>query len=174
MPDISLLQNDLEVEAEESRIPSFFLTVSMIILIISIGAYIGLYFYAVTLKDALEQSVLAVKNLSLENTATTVERLNGVEGQLEALKELRLAHSDASVFLDVLANSVHPRVFYKNAFFDLKNKVIEVEGLAANSSSLSKQVIIYFKDKNIDDYSISDVSLDGFDGVSFKAKLKVK
>jgi hypothetical protein len=174
VPDISLLQNDLEVETEESRIPSFFLTVSMTLLIISIGAYIGLYFYVSTLKGALDQSVLAIKNLSLKNTSNVVEKLNGAEGQLAVLKELRIVHSDASIFLDVLANSVHPRVFYKNASFDLKNKLIEVDGLAANSSSLSKQVIIYFKDEKIDEYSISDVSLDGFDGIGFRAKLKVK
>ncbi len=174
MPDISLLQNELELEAEESRIPSFFLTISIIILIISIGAYIGLYFYVATLKSTLDQSILAIKNLSLENTSTTVERLNGIEGQLAVLKELRAIHSNASVFLGVLADSVHPRVFYKNAFFDLRNKIIELEGLAVNSSSLSKQVMIYFNDEKIKDYSISDISLDELKGVNFKAKLKLK
>ena len=174
MPDISLLQSDLELDAEESRIPSFFLTASIILLIISIGAYVGLYFYVATLKDTLDQSVLAIKNLSLKNTSTVVEELNGAEGRLAVLKELRVTHSDASVFLNVLASSVLPGVYYKNASFNLKNKMIEVDGLAQNSSSLSKQVIIYFKDKNFDKYSISDVSLDGLNGVAFKAKLKVK
>jgi len=118
--------------------------------------------------------VLAIKNLSLKNTSTVVEELNGAEGRLAVLKELRVTHSDASVFLNVLASSVLPGVYYKNASFNLKNKMIEVDGLAQNSSSLSKQVIIYFLDKNFDKYSISDVSLDGLNGVAFKAKLKVK
>jgi len=174
MPDISLLQSDLEVEAEESKIPSFFLTVSIILLIISIGAYIGLYFYVATLKDALNQSISALENLSIENASTVVEDLNKAGGTLMVLKELRMAHSDASKFLDVLSASVLPGVYYKNASFNLKDKTIEAEGLAQSSSSLSKQVIVYFNDKNIEKYSISDVSLDEFEGVKFKVNLKVK
>jgi len=174
VPDISLLQSDFEMESEESRIPSFFLTVSLILLILSVGSYIGLYFYVSTLKDTLDQTVVSIKNLNLQDTSTTVGKLNRIGGQLEVLKQLRNEHYDASSFLDVLSGSVHPRVYYKNANFDMKNKTIKVDGVAANPASLSSQVGIYFEDDKISEYKISDVSLDGGNSVIFKASLKVK
>ena len=174
MPDISLLQSDLEMESEESRIPSFFLTVSLILLILSVGSYIGLYFYVSTLKETLDQTVVSIKNLNLQDTSTTVGKLNQIDGQLAVLKQLRNDHYDVASFLGVLSDSVHPRVYYKDAHFDMKDKTISVEGIAANPASLSKQVSIYYEDDKISEYKISDVSLDGSNNISFKASLKVK
>ncbi len=172
MPDVSILQTDTELQVKESKIPGFFMTASVLALLVSIGAYIGLFFYNKILLERLSQLDSAIENLNIEAASTKVEVLNKIEGQVNILKKLRSEHTNANEIFDVLAKTIHPRVYYKSAKMDLKNKVVEVQGQAFNPASLSRQVSIYTKSEKIQKYKISNVKLkDG--GVSFLATLNI-
>ncbi len=173
MPDISLLQSDVEIEAKESKISGIFLTTSIIFLIISAGSYIGLFFYNSILTENLNQVAESIKNLNIENTSSEIGRLNEVEGQLSVVENLRKNHADPNKLLSVISSSIHPRVYYENTDFDVMRGKVELIGVALNPKSLSEQVSLYFKNKDISSYEISDISLVE-KGVKFSVLLNIK
>lgn len=173
MPDISLLQSDIEIEAKESKISGIFLTISIIFLIISTGSYIGLFFYNSILTDNLDQVIESIENLNLENASNEVGKLNEVEGQLSVIQSLRKNHVDSNKLLAVVSGSVHPKVYYKNTDFDVMRNKVTLTGVALNPRSLSEQVNLYSKNKNILDYEISNISLVD-NGVKFSILLNIK
>jgi len=173
MPDVSILQSDIDVQIKESRIPGFFLTMSVIVLIISIGSYVGLFFYNASISDSLSQIEISIKNINLENTSSKVDEFNKIEGKLSILQTLRKNRTDINRIMSILATTVHPRVYYENASIDAEKGTIELSGFAASPGNLSKQVSIYSRSKNILKYEIKNVALVA-DGVSFNASLTIK
>ncbi|MEK7452608.1 MAG: hypothetical protein AAB614_00035 [Patescibacteria group bacterium] len=173
MPDISLLQSDYEVVLKESRIPSIFLTVSIILLVVSIGSYVGLFFYHATLAENLKQVSIAIESLSIENASNEAGRLSKMGGQLDVIQYLRELHTDANASLAVIAKSVHPKVYYKDADINLVQGEAKLTGIALTPKSLSEQVMMYAGEKNILSYDISNISLVN-DNVKFELNLKIK
>ena len=173
MPDVSILQNDFGVEVKESKIPGFFLTISIIFLIVSVGSYIGLLFYKKALDENLSQVEKTIEGLNIEGTSSKVAVLNKVEDKLNILKELRAKHTDAGAILDVIAKTVHPLIYYLNADVNLSKGLVFLTGMATSPASVAEQILIYSNNESISEYSIEDVAIVGSD-IKFSVLLKVK
>lgn len=173
MPDISILQEDTNIQLRESRVPGVFYAVSVVLMLISIGAYAGLFFYKIQLQKDLNFTIETIDNLQVGNISGELGRLSGMEGQLNILKKLRIEHTHPANLLSIVAASVDKNVYYQNAEFNAKSSSVNLKGVAVNPSGLAKQVSLYRQQTNISDYNISDVGFIG-EGVGFSTSLKIK
>jgi len=173
MPDISLLQNDIELEDRESKIPSIFLTISIIFLILSIGSWIGLYFYMNTLDENLATVTQSIKSLNTQNAENEVGKLNSIKNKLAVLQTLRKGHTNVNNIVSIIAKTVYPSVYYESSDIDFSTNKVILAGVAQNPKSLAQQVSLYSKSESITSYSISNVSLDANGEVRFQATLSL-
>lgn len=173
MPDISILQEETNIQLRESRIPGVFYAVSVILMLISAGSYAGLLFYKIQLQKDLDLVIKKIDDLQVGNISGELGRLGGLEGQLNVLKKLRTEHTNPSGLLSSVAASVDKNVYYQNAEFDTKNNSVNLKGVAVNPAGLAKQVSLYRQQAGVSDYNISDVGFVG-EGVGFSALLKIK
>lgn len=173
MPDISLLQDETEVRLKESRFPGVFSTGSLILMLISIGAYVGLFLYKIEIQNNLNIVIESIDKLQIGDISSDVGQLSRMEGHLNVLKKLRTEHTDSQNLLSAVSDSVHQNIYYQNAEFDVKKNTISLKGVAVNPASLAKQVTSYRQHKAVENYEISNVGFVG-EGVGFSAFLKIK
>lgn len=173
MPDISLLQDETEVRLKESKFPGVFSTVSLMLMLISIGAYAGLFLYKIEIQNNLNIVIESIDKLQIGDISSDVGQLSRMEGHLNVLKKLRTEHTDSLNLLSAVSDSVHQNIYYQNAEFDVKKNTISLKGVAVNPASLAKQVTSYRQYKTIESYEISNVGFVG-EGVGFSAFLKIK
>lgn len=142
-------------------------------MLISVGAYAGLFLYKIELQNNLNVVIEAIDNLHIGDISSDVGQLSRMEGQLNVLKKLRTEHTNSLNLLSVVSDSVHQNVYYQNAEFDAKNNTASLKGIAVNPASLAKQVTSYRQHKAVENYEISGVGFVG-EGIGFSAFLKIK
>ena len=174
MPDISLLQREYEVVEEESRIPGLVLTVSVTLLLITVGAWASLYFFNKFYIQQAEEIGKKVEDLKIKEAGEALDQLKIFSNKAEVLSGLRGAHTSVSALLQKVEKSTHPLVGFDSGSFKVADGGAELRGSAQSALILARQVEIYTEDKNISEFKVSGLGYGTEHGVLFSASLKFK
>jgi len=174
MPDISLLQREYEVVEKESRIPGLVLTVSVTLLLITVGAWASLYFFNKFYIQQAEEIGKKVEDLKIKEAGEALDQLKIFSNKAEVLSGLRGAHTSASALLQKVEKSTHPLVGFDSGSFKVVDGGAELRGSAPSALILARQVEIYTEDKNLSEFKVSGLGYGTEHGVLFSASLKFR
>ena len=172
MPDISLLQREYEVVEEESRVPGLVLTVSVTLLLITVGAWASLYFFNKFYIQQAEEIGKKVEDLKIKEAGEALDQLKIFSNKAEVLSGLRGAHTSAATLLQKVEKSTHPLVGFDSGNFKVADGGAELKGSAPSALILARQVEIYTEDKNISEFKVSGLGYGTEHSVLFSASLK--
>ena len=174
MPDISLLQREYEVVEEESRIPGLVLTVSVTLLLITVGAWASLYFFNKFYIQQAEEIGKKVEDLKIKEAGEALDQLKIFSNKAEVLSGLRGAHTSASALFQKVEKSTHPLISFDSGSFKVVDGGAELRGSAPSALILARQVEIYTEDKNLSEFKVSGLGYGTEHGVLFSASLKFR
>ena len=144
MPDISLLQKEyFTPEEEESELPGIVLTASLVMLIVVVGAYVGLYFYGQILESRAGDVSRRIAELKVGDVEKSLEELRTAGKYLSSVKTLREAHAFPTRAFAHLERSTHPSVYFTALNFDVAKGSAQLQAVAATPLVLARQVEIY-------------------------------
>ena len=172
MPDISLLQREYEVVEEESRVPGLVLTVSVTLLLITVGAWASLHFFDKFYVQQAQEIKQKIEDLKIKEAGEALDQLKIFSNKAEVLSGLRVAHTSASSLLQKVEKSTHPLVSFDSGSLKVADGSVELKGSAPSALILSRQVEIYTEDKNISEFKVSGLGYGAEHGVLFSASLK--
>lgn len=157
MPDISLLQQEYEFPEEERRAPGIVALIAFIFLLISLGSYLGFYFYNAILTKRAEELNKSIADLKLNEDYKNVDQMKSVGTEAKALKFLRENHSYPNKFIDKIAKSTHPKVYFSNGNIDVLKKTASLTGIAPNSIILARQIELYGQNDEIAGFEMKNI-----------------
>ena len=172
MPDISLLQREYEVVKEESRIPGIVLTASATFLIITIGAWLSLYFFDKFYVQQAGEIRKRIEDLRIKEAGEALDQLKVFSNKAEVLSGLRDAHTSAAALFQKIEKSTHPLVSFDSGSFKVADGGVELKGSSPSALILARQVEIYTEDKNISEFKVSGLGYGTEHGVLFSASIK--
>lgn len=174
MPDISLLQREYYgPEEEEKRLPGLISTTALVLLIICIGAYVGLFLYYQVLESQSELISQSIADLKTGDTSQTGD-LKALGMLSRTLVTLRETHTYPTKIFAALERSAHPAMYFSNAEIDMRSRTVTGDALIESSVQLVRQVGVYDEEKeagDIVDFSINDIGYDEQKGVKFSVNL---
>src|SRR3990167_4935121 len=174
MPDISLLQREYEVVEEESRVPGLVLTVSVTLLLITVGAWASLHFFDKFYVQQAQEIKQKIEDLKIKEACEALDQLKIFSNKAEVLSGLRGAHTSAATLLQKIEKSTHPLVGFDSGSFKVAAGGAELKGLAPSALILARQVEIYTEDKNISEFKVSGIGYGTEHSVLFAASLKFR
>src|SRR3989344_6483002 len=157
MPDISLLQREYEVVEEESRVPGLVLTVSVTLLLITVGAWASLHFFDKFYVQQAQEIKQKIEDLKIKEAGQALDKLKIFSNKAEVLSRLRGAHTSASLLFQKVEKSTHPLVSFNSGSLKVADGSVELKGLAPSALILSRQVEIYADDKNLSEFKVSGI-----------------
>ena len=87
MPDISLLQREYEVVKEESRLPGIVLTASVTLFIITIGAWVSLYFFDKFYVQQAQEIKQKIEDLKIKEAGEALDKLKIFSNKAEVINK---------------------------------------------------------------------------------------
>lgn len=174
MPDISLLQREYDVAQEYSRAPSVAFTGSLIVLLCVVGAYVGLYAYAVFLEGDLKAITKRIEEVRVGDAYKNVEQLASLGNKIKTLKFLRESHTSVVKTIAKIEQSTLPDVYFASGNFNLETGVVALSGTAPSSVSFVRQMEVYGQDKNIAEFKLENPTYAEKHSVTISAKLTLR
>ena len=174
MPDISLLQREYEVVEEESRVPGLVLTVSVTLLLITVGAWASLHFFDKFYVQQAQEIKQKIEDLKIKEAGEALDQLKIFSNKAEVLSGLRGAHTSAATLLQKVEKSTHPLVGFDSGNFKVADGGAELKGSAPSALILARQVEIYTEDKNLSEFKVSGIGYGTEHSVLFSASLKFR
>ena len=164
--------------ATSSRPVSFFLMISLFILLLVLAATGGLYFYKGTLKkniSNLENTLNLAKNRFEESKITELEEL---DKRLRASTEILAKHTVITPVFEALEEITMKTVRFTKFNYALGSNsadpiVVSMSGQAIGYRSIALQSDLFAKNKNLIDPVFSNLTLDSSGNVLFDLKFSV-
>ncbi len=158
MPDISRLQREYETVQEESKTPGVVFTVALILLIVSVGAYIGLYAYESVLQKRIDDAVKITSQLKVGDAYKNVAQLTAISRKVTMLKSLRESHTNLRELLLNLEQTTHPLAYFESGKLDAENVSADLRrGTLPTAAMLVRQMDIYKANKTIENFTIDNI-----------------
>ncbi|MCX8015989.1 MAG: hypothetical protein N2692_01655 [Patescibacteria group bacterium] len=142
------------------------LTLSIILLIISLGLYFIAVFYQNYLNKNISDLNNKIKSLSNEISETDRREVLGFYSQLINLKALLSNHLYSSKIFERLELITHPKVAFSAFSYDYKNKTLKIDGYSNNLEFLAQQMLAFQKVSEFNKVNLSNVRIAG-DKVTF-------
>lgn len=132
-------------------------------------SYLGLIFY---------QKKLENKRLEVEKALARTEAEKKLEEEIfiykkkidDFLKIVSNRYSVLNIFY-FLEKNTHPKVWFSNFDFNLKNNSLSLLGQAESPEVMEQQIIILKNEKMVKDLILSDVSITSGGSVEFEIKI---
>jgi len=146
-------------KAKPKRIVSILFYLSLILLILTVAGYIGLY----SINDRKGQELEELRNV-LDNQETRElrilkEELKEYQGKVNDLSFLLSSYREPLKFLEFLEGVTHPKVRWVNMSIDLAEGGVSISGEADSLTTLIQQVLILEADPRIEDFMLSGFTL---------------
>lgn len=162
MPDVSLLQREYYGGGEEeSKTPGIVFAVASILLLLSVVAFGGLYFYNRSLVSRAQATAESIKGLHIGDIAETISQLKEVGSKAQGLENLRITHTDISGLLASVEKTTHPKTIFSNATLDARKNNVQLKGIAETTKVVARQVEIYQQEAKLSDFSVENVRYEG-------------
>lgn len=176
MPDISLLQREYDVVQEESRMPSIVFTAALILFLVCVGAYVGLYAYNSFLTGEIESVNKRIDELKVGDAFKSIEQLTAVGARIKMLKSLRESHTSVRKTLAKVEGVTHPSVNFTTGSFEFAGDAIKVslKGKALSPAVFLRQVELYQADKNVSDFTVGNPSYEEKHSVALDVSLTLR
>ncbi len=133
------------------------LVISVVILAVVLGLYFGLLFY----KQSLESSVTVLDTQLFELEKTRDRDLEAsilnVQQQLSVVNPLLRSHLIWSDAFERLERLTQPQVQYKSINAGFNSREVLINAVAANYTTVARQVAAFYSDDSITDLSLSQV-----------------
>ncbi|OGD32556.1 hypothetical protein A3C91_01630 [Candidatus Azambacteria bacterium RIFCSPHIGHO2_02_FULL_52_12] len=158
MPDISLLQREYDVAREESKTPGAAFTASLVVLLVSVGAYIGLVAYESLLEKRIETATQLTGQLKVGDAYKNATQLTATSRKVKTLKTLRESHTNLSQLLSSVERATHPSAFFNSGDLDAQKQSAELKGgTLPTAAMLVRQMDIYRASKDIADFMVDNI-----------------
>ncbi len=154
MPDVGGLQLLPETRKKiEVRIPGQNRPVilSSIFVLVILGLYFGLMFYNNSLLSSVTQADEQLATLERSRDKKLEQKLLGLKGQLSVIGPLISSHLFWSQGLSRVQSLIQPQVQVKSMNADGPAKKIVFQAVAANYTTIAKQIAAFYADDSITD-----------------------
>lgn len=154
-------------KAKPKRIISFLFYFSLILLILTIAAYFGLY----SLKDKKNQELEDSKTrLAIQETAEMRDLKKNLMGYEEKVKDLSVlldSYREPTKFFEFLGTITHSKVIWSGLTLNLIEGEVSISGQTNSITTLIQQIYIFEGESRIENFSLSSFSLGEKGEVSF-------
>jgi len=160
----------IEVPAREDIL----FVLSLVLLILSLGAFFGLNYYqkknSKTLRD-LEEILTKEKT---KEEITLEQKVLEVKEKIEKISLLLPSHKESSNFFSFLEKVTHPKVFFSDLELKPEKGRVELQGKAEDFRILGQQLSIFKKEGLIENTNLSKASIGKEGGIEFSINLSLK
>ncbi len=154
-------------KAKPKKITTFLFYFSLILLILTIAAYFGLY----SVKDKKDQGLedlrtrLAVQEtVELRNLKRDLMKHEEEIGDLSFLLD---SYREPTKFFEFIGTITHPKVMWSSLELDLLEETVSLSGQADSVTTLIQQIYIFEGESKIGDFELSSFSVGDEEEVAF-------
>jgi hypothetical protein len=167
------------VKKETSLIENLFLILSIIILLISSGAYFYLNSIAVEKRGEADKLSNDLATLAGSDVKAKEETLKTAGIDISDFKILYENNPRVSGFFNSFPTWTHPKVSYSSFSFDVVTRKVAMSGETNGFQNIMQQIALLNKEKestggDIESYEISNVNLSEAGSVTFNLDIVVK
>lgn len=160
----------IEVPAREDIL----FVLSLVLLILSLGAFFGLNYYqkknSKTLRD-LEEILTREKT---KEEITLEQKVLEIKEKIEKISLLLPSHKKSSNFFSFLERVTHPKVFFGDLELKPEKGRVELQGKAEDFRILGQQLSIFKKEELIENTNLLRASIGEEGGIEFSINLSLK
>jgi hypothetical protein len=166
-------KKSLTAPVSKERGESFLLSLSVIVLIISLLSYGGVFVYQGSLKAQIDQNTKKLDEMKGQLDPETVKGINRVAQRIEALKEIMANHRSVVGFFRLLGDNTLKTIRYSNFLYSGvgDSPIVTLQGTAKSFGSISLQSQQLGLIPNISNVLFSGFSLKDGGVVGFTAKI---
>lgn len=116
------------------------------------------------------------RELNMQGTSDQLkqkELVLGAEEKIAKFKQIYDGKPEFSKFFSEFESWTYPRVSFFNFGLDLASNTLTAEGKTDTLQSLMQQMALFNNEKNVEKYSISSISLEDGDGVTFNISIVI-
>ncbi len=172
IPKSSLVRGDSFMERIRPR--SIVGVLSILVFILTVGTYTGLYFYGNSLEEKNKKIAADIVSAqSVFNQSPEISKAKVFRDHAEIARELLDAHIAVSPVLRFIEQNTVQSILYEKFSFtrDGNNLTLELTGEAPTYASLAYQAdVLREKSKELTGFSIGDVVLTKFGTITFTIK----
>ncbi len=170
------VQNPMDQFAPENLAvgwPWRFFTVSFVVFLASLLAYLGLVFgYEPFLTNQISAKDQEIAQRVASVPKADQDKFIQIYSQIINVKSLVDSHIFSSNALALLESATHPRVYFTSLNMKVSDRELDLDGVAESFPVLSEQLQIFAQTPGIENYSLIQSQLNGT-AVQFKASLKL-
>lgn len=169
IPKGSLIREESFLERRRPRSVIGFIAVSVFVL--SVSAYIVLYYYNSSLTQVIVDKTTEIRKLQKEfNDAPEVGEAKVFRARTDLARELLDSHTVVSPVFSFISKNTVGSILYEKFSFRLAQEgpTLELSGEAPSYSSLAYQTDVFRKQtKELSSFSVKDIALTKFGSVTF-------
>ncbi len=143
---------------------SFFVSLSIFVLVAVIISYIGLTVYQSRLNGTLQKDNEDYTQLQQNLGTKDQAQSSDFAQRSQRIKTLLAGHVDTDPFFFFLENYTHKQVTWTNLSFNFSNAELGLQGTAAGYQSVAEQMVLWQKNSIVHNVSVSGFSI-GNDGL---------
>ncbi len=160
-------------KARPKRITNVLFYFSLVLLILTIAAYFGLY----SIKDKKNQELEDLRTrLAVQETAELRDLKKNLKRYEEKVRDLSIlldSYREPTKFFEFLGTVTHPRVVWSNVTLNLIEGKVSISGQADSITTLIQQTYIFEGESRIEDFNLSSFFLEEGGKVSFGVDLSL-
>ncbi len=154
-------------KAKPKRITNVLFYFSLVLLILTIAAYFGLY----SISDKKNQELEDLRTrLAVQETAELKDLKKSLIEYEEKIGDLSIlldSYREPTKFFEFLGTITHPRVMWLNVTLNLIEGKASISGRADSITTLIQQTYIFEEESRIEDFNLSSFLLEEEGEVSF-------
>lgn len=166
-------KKSLTAQVSKERGESFFISLSIIVLIISLLSYGGVFVYQESLKTEIKAKQENLEKIKNQLDPQTVRGVNDISRRIEALKVILANHKSLAGFFDFLEDGTLKTVRFSSFAYsdDDEAPIVTLQGTARSFGSVSLQAEKFYENPNIKSALFSGFSLKEGGLVGFSVKV---
>jgi hypothetical protein len=146
---------------------------SIALLITSVFSYFGLDYLLKKNKIVYQELEEALAREKTAEETALENRVFGYQKRINDFSKLINKHLYASKVFPLLESVCHPKVWFSDFDFSLKDYMVVVSGEAESFSALGQQLMIFEKEPLIKETNLSQLSLGAEGGITFTINLSL-
>lgn len=172
MAEPSFIPKNLPQRFARAREPlGTFLFLGVLVLVISLLALGGLFFYERLLSGQITDLVKSLERLKADFDADSINELARVSESIQTAQEVLSSHRRASNIFMLLEASTLPEVRFSKFSFDAASGQLTLAAEAKSYTALAHQTEIFKKSSGVSKTSLSSFSLTPAGGVEYEVDL---
>ena len=143
--------------------------IALILFILSLLIYGGLFFYSQALDKKLESVKQEITTLDSKRDSTTESAIDTADKKLELIEGLFKDHFYWSKLFSEIEKAVVPQVYFSESKFNFAEEKVNLllSGSAKGYTAVAQQMVSFKENSSVEEIEVSNIRLNDSGGVEF-------